>query len=227
MHRSTASAKPRDPCVVSCLMASPHPPRSEVARERAPRSRRGGRPGLLTLALGSLGVVFGDIGTSPLYAFREAIAAATGDDGAARPRRGARRPLADPVDADAHRLDQIRADPAARRQPRRRRNAFADGARAARPRDDLRDGSWCSASSARRSSTATRRSRRRSRCFRRSKVWRSPRRSLEHVVLPLTLVILVALFAVQRTGTGRVSSFFGPITALWFARARGLRACSS
>src|SRR5262245_24323485 len=35
-------------------------------------------PGLLKLALGSLGVVFGDIGTSPLYAFREAIAAATG-----------------------------------------------------------------------------------------------------------------------------------------------------
>ena len=28
------------------------------------------------LALGTLGVVYGDIGTSPLYAFREAIAAA-------------------------------------------------------------------------------------------------------------------------------------------------------
>jgi len=38
------------------------------------------KPGLLILSLGSLGVVFGDIGTSPLYAFREAIAAATGDD---------------------------------------------------------------------------------------------------------------------------------------------------
>ena len=31
------------------------------------------------LALGSLGVVFGDIGTSPLYAFREAVAAVAGD----------------------------------------------------------------------------------------------------------------------------------------------------
>src|SRR5688572_8437641 len=39
------------------------------------------RPGLFTLALGSLGVVFGDIGTSPLYAFREATAAALGEDG--------------------------------------------------------------------------------------------------------------------------------------------------
>ena len=29
------------------------------------------------LALGSVGVVFGDIGTSPLYAFKEAITAAS------------------------------------------------------------------------------------------------------------------------------------------------------
>ena len=40
------------------------------------------QPRLLALALGSLGVVFGDIGTSPLYAFREAIAAAAGEDAA-------------------------------------------------------------------------------------------------------------------------------------------------
>ena len=31
------------------------------------------------LALGSVGVVFGDIGTSPLYAFRESIRHASGD----------------------------------------------------------------------------------------------------------------------------------------------------
>src|SRR5215471_16647655 len=34
-------------------------------------------PSLLTLALGSVGVVYGDIGTSPLYAFREAAIAAS------------------------------------------------------------------------------------------------------------------------------------------------------
>ncbi|MGB6351150.1 MAG: potassium transporter Kup [Pseudolabrys sp.] len=34
-------------------------------------------PGLLALALGSVGVVYGDIGTSPLYAFREAAIAAS------------------------------------------------------------------------------------------------------------------------------------------------------
>ena len=33
----------------------------------------GHRAGTRTLALGALGVVFGDIGTSPLYAFREAF----------------------------------------------------------------------------------------------------------------------------------------------------------
>src|SRR5262245_58480455 len=33
------------------------------------------------LVLGAIGVVFGDIGTSPLYAFREALAHANGDAG--------------------------------------------------------------------------------------------------------------------------------------------------
>src|SRR5262249_47971280 len=36
-------------------------------------------PRLLALALGSVGVVYGDIGTSPLYAFREAAIAASDD----------------------------------------------------------------------------------------------------------------------------------------------------
>jgi KUP system potassium uptake protein len=36
-------------------------------------------PGFLALALGSVGVVYGDIGTSPLYAFREAMVAASGN----------------------------------------------------------------------------------------------------------------------------------------------------
>lgn len=36
-------------------------------------------------------------------------------------------------------------------------------------------------------------------------------------ILPLSLAILVALFAVQSFGTGRVASYFGPITLVWFA----------
>jgi KUP system potassium uptake protein len=40
--------------------------------------------------------------------------------------------------------------------------------------------------------------------------------SLEPYVIPITIVILIALFAVQSRGTARVASFFGPITAVWF-----------
>ncbi|MGD9503029.1 MAG: potassium transporter Kup [Methyloceanibacter sp.] len=36
-------------------------------------------------------------------------------------------------------------------------------------------------------------------------------------VLPITVVILVALFSVQSHGTARVSSWFAPITTVWFA----------
>ncbi|RJG44658.1 MULTISPECIES: potassium transporter Kup [unclassified Mesorhizobium] len=35
-------------------------------------------------------------------------------------------------------------------------------------------------------------------------------------VVPLTLLILAILFSVQRFGTGRVATVFGPITLLWF-----------
>jgi KUP system potassium uptake protein len=33
----------------------------------------------LPLTLGAIGVVYGDIGTSPIYAFREAVVAAAGE----------------------------------------------------------------------------------------------------------------------------------------------------
>ena len=40
--------------------------------------------------------------------------------------------------------------------------------------------------------------------------------AFEPYVLPLTVLILVALFAVQSRGTARVSALFGPITTIWF-----------
>ncbi|HZO47718.1 MAG TPA: potassium transporter Kup [Xanthobacteraceae bacterium] len=40
--------------------------------------------------------------------------------------------------------------------------------------------------------------------------------AFEPFIVPLTVVILVALFAVQSRGTASVAAFFGPITALWF-----------
>src|ERR1700758_4131673 len=36
-------------------------------------------------------------------------------------------------------------------------------------------------------------------------------------VVPLTVIILVVLFAVQSRGTARVAAFFGPIMLIWFA----------
>ena len=49
--------------------AAPDPQPTTSADEAA-------RPGFYAMALGSVGIVYGDIGTSPLYAFREAATAA-------------------------------------------------------------------------------------------------------------------------------------------------------
>ena len=50
---------------------APHPDKSTIANGAASGVRHGG---FWALVLGSIGVVYGDIGTSPLYAFKESIA---------------------------------------------------------------------------------------------------------------------------------------------------------
>ncbi len=40
--------------------------------------------------------------------------------------------------------------------------------------------------------------------------------SLEAFVVPITIVILIGLFAIQRHGTARVGALFGPIMVVWF-----------
>jgi len=40
--------------------------------------------------------------------------------------------------------------------------------------------------------------------------------ALDPYVVPLTVIILVVLFAVQSRGTARVAAFFGPVMCLWF-----------
>src|SRR4051794_18158998 len=40
--------------------------------------------------------------------------------------------------------------------------------------------------------------------------------TLGHVVVPVSVVIITVLFAVQRFGTGKVGSLFGPVMLLWF-----------
>ncbi len=47
---------------------------------------------------------------------------------------------------------------------------------------------------------------------------------LTPVVLPLTCAILVGLFAIQRRGTGGIGAVFGPLTLLWFVVIAGLGA---
>ena len=40
--------------------------------------------------------------------------------------------------------------------------------------------------------------------------------ALRALRVPLTIVILIALFAVQRRGTAQVAAFFGPVMVVWF-----------
>lgn len=40
--------------------------------------------------------------------------------------------------------------------------------------------------------------------------------AFESYVVPITVVIIVGLFTIQSRGTGKVSAFFGPITTCWF-----------
>ncbi len=173
-------------------------------------------PSILKLALGSLGVVFGDIGTSPLYAFREAIAAATGHQGV--PDRGAVLGVLSLIlwtltliVSVKYVLILLRADNhgeggtlslmalAQRGLPKPSRWIVLLGiVGAALFYGDATITPAISVLSAVEGLAIA-----------------TPQ--LQRVVLPVTLLILIALFAVQRTGTGRVSIFFGPVTALWFA----------
>ncbi len=52
--------------------------------------------------------------------------------------------------------------------------------------------------------------------------------SMDSFVIPITVTIIVALFAIQRRGTGTVGRMFGPIMLVWFATigALGIRGIS-
>jgi KUP system potassium uptake protein len=41
--------------------------------------------------------------------------------------------------------------------------------------------------------------------------------ALERFVVPATVAILIAVFAIQRRGTGQVGALFGPVMVIWFA----------
>ena len=65
--------------MVSPAAPTPPPPSDDEAAFVPVETSDTGRFGMLVVA--SIGVVYGDIGTSPLYAFREAVAAASGGAG--------------------------------------------------------------------------------------------------------------------------------------------------
>ena len=89
----------------------------EVATEQDAKSGRGAHPaahsgGLIGLAVGAIGIVFGDIGTSPLYAMQTVFSI---DGHAVKPTNSdvLRCDLADLLVGDAGRVGEVRrADPA-------------------------------------------------------------------------------------------------------------------
>src|SRR5712691_1868855 len=172
------------------------------------------RPSLWALSLGSVGVLYGDIGTSPLYAFREAVVAAV-ETG--------------PVTRDIvlgvlslilwalivvvtlkYVLILLRADNngeggtlsltalATRALGRRTALVFLLGVIGASMflGDSVITPAISVLSAVEGLKLAT--------------------PAFEHVVVPITIVVLVVLFAAQRRGTAGVASLFGPIMVIWF-----------
>src|SRR5216110_759995 len=145
--------------------------------------------GFWALTLGSIGVVFGDIGTSPLYAFREAVASAAHGQPVTRvivlgvlslilwalfivvTTKYVLVPLG--VIGASMFIGDSMITPAISVL------SAVEGLKLAAP-------------------------------------------ALEHYVVPLTVLILVALFSVQSGGTARVASAFGPVMVVWFATIAGM-----
>jgi KUP system potassium uptake protein len=167
-----------------------------------------------TLALTALGVVYGDIGTSPLYAFREALAAAgTGDAAVLGVLSLVLWALILVISvkycvfvlrADNHGEGGILALLALlnpRRQSPERYRVYAILAGLLGAGLLYGDGAITPAISVLSAVEGI--------------TVYAPQ--LESLILPVTVAILVTLFAVQRQGTGRLGVVFGPVVLVWFA----------
>src|SRR6266536_1363825 len=194
-------------------------PRSIAAPRgsEVPADRNGeARSGFWALMLGSIGVVYGDIGTSPLYALREAVVAASGPAGIVTPQAvlGVLSLILWAliiVVTLKYVLILLRADnngeggtlalmALAQRAVGKGAGAIVllgiiSGALFYGDAVITPALSVLSAIEGIKLVTVT----------------------FEHYVVPLTVLILVALFAVQSRGTARVATFFGPIMCIWFA----------
>lgn len=181
---------------------------------RPPAQESLGRPNLKTLMLGALGVVYGDIGTSPIYALREALHASTGTNQAGR------EDVLGVLSLIVWALTLIvtvkyvgfvlRAD---NKGEGGTLSLMALARRSFVKRPELLLAvAMCGAALFLGDAVIT------------------PAISLlsavegievvtptfDTYVKPITLTILAVLFAAQRFGTGRVALVFGPVTALWF-----------
>ncbi len=173
------------------------------------------RAGFWTLALGSIGVVYGDIGTSPLYALREAVAAATAHGGT--PTRAAVLGVLSlilwaliVIVTIKYVLILLRADnngeggTLALMALARRAKGVAAGpvvalgivSAALFYGDAILTPALSVLSAVEGLKIAT--------------------PAFEPYIVPLAVLILLALFAVQWRGTASVATFFGPITLVWF-----------
>jgi KUP system potassium uptake protein len=171
--------------------------------------------GFWALTLGSIGVVFGDIGTSPLYAFREAVGGAA--EGHAVTRIMVLGVLSLILWAllivvtTKYVLLLLRADNngeggtlslmALGQRALGRRSLFLLGLGVVGASMFLGDSMITPAISVLSAVEGLKLA--------------TP--ALEHYVVPLTVFILVVLFAVQSSGTARVASAFGPVMVVWFA----------
>jgi KUP system potassium uptake protein len=171
-------------------------------------------PGLVTLALGSVGVVYGDIGTSPLYAFREAAAAASHDQVVSRAVvLGVLSLIVWALIITVtlkYVIILLRADNngeggtlsltalATRALGRRTAFVFIVGVIGASM--FLGDSVITPAISVLSAVEGLKLA--------------SP--AFSEFVVPLTVVILIALFAAQSRGTAKVAAMFGPIMVIWF-----------
>ena len=171
------------------------------------------KPGFWALALGSVGVVYGDIGTSPLYALREALAHVSGDGLTRAEVLGVTSLLLWAlifIVTGKYVLFLMRADNRGEGGTLTLM-ALAQAAlgRAAVPvfllgvtgaalfyGDALLTPAISVLSAVEGLKLVT--------------------PVFEPYVVPITVAILIALFAVQRHGTGRVAALFGPITLVWF-----------
>ncbi len=171
--------------------------------------------GFWALALGSIGVVFGDIGTSPLYAFREAVAdAAHGEPVTRAMVLGVLSLILWAlliVVTTKYVLLLLRADNAGEGGTL---SLMALGQRALGRR------SWfllalgvVGASMFLGNSMITPAIS----VLSAVEGLKLAAPALEHYVVPLTVFILVVLFSVQSRGTARVASAFGPVMVVWFA----------